>query len=76
MEVVEIESGAGHDAVAISAIAPVSMLFVKCYKGISHSPLEKVETKDIAIALDISDNFIGQLIQASTKGEEHEKAEK
>ncbi len=76
MEVVEMESGAGHDAVAISAIAPVSMLFVKCYEGISHSPLEKVEIKDIAIALDISDNFIGQLIQASTKGEEHEKAEK
>lgn len=76
MEVVEIESGAGHDAVAISAVAPVSMLFVKCHKGISHSPLEKVETKDIAIALDISDNFIGQLIHASTKGEEPEKAEK
>lgn len=75
MEVVEMESGAGHDAVAISAVAPVSMLFVKCFKGISHNPLEKVDAKDIAIALDISDNFIGQLIQASMKGEEQEKKE-
>ncbi|MDQ6843410.1 MAG: allantoate amidohydrolase [Bacteroidota bacterium] len=61
MDVIEMESGAGHDAVEISAVAPVSMLFVRCYKGISHNPLEKVEVKDIAIALEISDNFIQQL---------------
>ncbi|MEP7228758.1 MAG: allantoate amidohydrolase [Ginsengibacter sp.] len=61
MEIIEMESGAGHDAVAISEVAPVSMLFVKCFKGISHNPLEKTEIKDIATALEISDNFIGQL---------------
>ncbi|MEO8110865.1 MAG: allantoate amidohydrolase [Ginsengibacter sp.] len=72
MEVVEMESGAGHDAIEISAVAPVSMLFVKCFEGISHSPLEKVETKDIATALDISDNFIGHLIQSVTKSAEKE----
>ena len=43
--------------------APVAMLFVKCFKVISHNPLEKVEIKDIAAALEISDNFIQQLIQ-------------
>ncbi len=72
MEVVEIESGAGHDAIEISTVAPVAMLFVKCFKGISHNPLEKVETKDIAIALDISNNFIGHLIQSATKSEVQE----
>lgn len=61
MEVIELESGAGHDAVSVSAVAPVSMLFVKCFEGISHNPLEKVEIKDIATALEISDNFIQQL---------------
>lgn len=66
MEVVELESGAGHDAVAISTVAPVCMLFVKCFKGISHNPLEKVEIKDIATALEISDNFIRLLIRSST----------
>ncbi|MEO6220702.1 MAG: M20/M25/M40 family metallo-hydrolase, partial [Ginsengibacter sp.] len=64
MEVIEMESGAGHDAVAVSAVAPVSMLFVKCFKGISHNPLEKAEVKDIATALEISDNFIQLLIQS------------
>ncbi len=65
MEVVELESGAGHDAISISSVAPVSMLFVKCFKGISHNPLENVEVKDIAAALEISDNFIQLLIQSS-----------
>ncbi len=65
MEVIELESGAGHDAVAISTVAPVSMLFVKCFEGISHNPLEKVEVKDIATALEISDNFIQLLIRPS-----------
>ena len=69
MEVVELESGAGHDAVAISTIAPVAMLFVKCFEGISHNPLEKVEIKDIAAALEISDNFIQQLIKSSASSE-------
>ena len=65
MEVVEMESGAGHDTVVISEVAPVAMLFVKCFKGISHSPLENVEIKDIAAALEISDNFMQQLIKSS-----------
>lgn len=63
LEVIEMESGALHDGVAIAAVAPVSMLFVKCFKGISHDPLEKVDLKDIATALEISDNFIQQIIQ-------------
>jgi allantoate deiminase len=61
-EVVKLVSGAGHDAVAISAIAPVSMMFVRCLKGISHNPLEDVEIKDIAAAIKVSDNFIHNLI--------------
>jgi allantoate deiminase len=64
-EVIELESGAGHDGMIISSVAPVAMLFVKCFKGISHSPLEKVEIKDIAAALEISDNFMQQLIESS-----------
>jgi allantoate deiminase len=56
--VIELISGAGHDAVAMAAIMPVSMLFVKCYKGISHNPLENVEKEDIAAALEVSENFL------------------
>jgi allantoate deiminase len=61
-EVVKLVSGAGHDAVAISEIAPVSMMFVRCFKGISHNPLENVEIEDIAAAIKVSDNFIRNLI--------------
>ncbi len=62
-ELVELVSGAGHDAVPVSEVAPVSMLFVRCYKGISHNPLENAELADIAAAIRVSDNFITQLIQ-------------
>jgi allantoate deiminase len=57
-DVIELVSGAGHDAVAISSVSPVAMLFVRCFKGISHNPLENVELKDMAAAIEVSDNFI------------------
>ena len=62
-ELVELDSGAGHDAVPVSAVSPVAMLFVRCFKGISHNPLENVELKDLAAAIKVSDNFIQQLIK-------------
>ncbi len=54
-------SGAGHDSVPMSAICPVSMMFVRCYKGISHNPLEDVEMDDIAAAIKVADHFITKL---------------
>jgi allantoate deiminase len=62
-EALSLVSGAGHDGVAISAVAPVAMLFVRCFKGISHHPLENVEAKDIGAAIAICDNFIHQLTE-------------
>lgn len=67
-EVVELVSGAGHDAVAVSPVSPVAMLFVRCFKGISHNPLENVELKDIEAAVEVSTNFIDQLIQKYNPG--------
>lgn len=55
---ISLTSGAGHDAVAISQVAPVSMLFVRCYEGISHNPLENVELEDVAFAIKVSDRFV------------------
>jgi allantoate deiminase len=62
-EVVNLVSGAGHDAVAVAPVSPVAMLFVRCFKGISHNPLENVELKDIAAAVDVSAIFMQTLIQ-------------
>lgn len=64
-ELIELVSGAGHDAVPVSAVSPVAMLFVRCFKGISHNPLENVELKDLASTIKVSDNFIQQLIKGS-----------
>ena len=36
----DIISGAGHDAVYISRIAPVSMIFIPCDDGVSHAEIE------------------------------------
>ncbi|MGG9971658.1 allantoate amidohydrolase [Ferruginibacter sp. SUN002] len=61
--VIELVSGAGHDAMAVATVSPVSMLFIRCYKGISHNPLENAEVNDIAEAIKISEAFIQNLIQ-------------
>ncbi|MVN78510.1 allantoate amidohydrolase [Hymenobacter sp. HMF4947] len=63
-EVVGLVSGAGHDAVPISAVAPATMAFIRCYKGISHNPLENVEPADVAAALEVAEGFLHRLITA------------
>lgn len=60
-QVIELVSGAGHDAVPMSAICPVSMMFIRCFKGISHNPLEDVELKDMAAAIEVCDIFLQNL---------------
>jgi allantoate deiminase len=62
-EEVRLVSGAGHDAVPISKVAPATMLFVRCFEGISHNPLENAEIKDIAAAIKVSENFLTKLLQ-------------
>ncbi|MEA2511621.1 MAG: allantoate deiminase [Thermomicrobiales bacterium] len=52
-------SGAGHDAVALSARMPVAMLFVRCAGGVSHNPAESVTVEDVAAAIEVMDRVIG-----------------
>lgn len=47
-EVAILASGAGHDAMAMSDITPIGMVFVRCRGGLSHSPEEWVEPEDVA----------------------------
>ncbi|GMI73325.1 allantoate amidohydrolase [Hibiscus trionum] len=49
-EVPVLMSGAGHDAMAISHLTKVGMLFVRCRGGISHSPEEHVLDDDVWVA--------------------------
>jgi allantoate deiminase len=56
--VVELASGAGHDAVAMSTLTEVGMLFVRCKGGVSHNPAESVKTEDVAVAIDVLSRFL------------------
>jgi allantoate deiminase len=58
LEVLKLPSGAGHDAVALAAICPVAMLFVRCKGGISHHPAESVRAADVAPAIGVLTDFI------------------
>jgi N-carbamoyl-L-amino-acid hydrolase len=44
----EMFSGAGHDSVYVSKVAPTAMIFVPCEKGISHNEAENAKPEDIA----------------------------
>lgn len=46
-----LPSGAGHDAMAMAALCPSAMMFVRNEKGISHSPLENMTEADAGIAI-------------------------
>jgi N-carbamoyl-L-amino-acid hydrolase len=55
----ELPSGAGHDAMMIAKVAPVSMLFVRCGNGgVSHNPLETVTDEDVQLAAQVTETFL------------------
>ncbi|ANN69296.1 allantoate amidohydrolase [Bordetella bronchialis] len=55
----ELPSGAGHDAMMVANVAPVSMLFVRCGNGgISHNPLESVTSEDVQLAGQVAETFL------------------
>ena len=53
-----LPSGAGHDGMALGAIADICMLFVRCKGGISHSPLESITEADAAAGARVLLDFI------------------
>jgi allantoate deiminase len=58
LKVLSLPSGAGHDAVVLSKICPVAMLFVRCKGGISHNPAESVKTADARLAIEVLADFL------------------
>jgi allantoate deiminase len=53
-----LPSGAGHDGMAMIAIADICMIFVRCAGGISHNPAESVTAEDAEIAARVLLRFI------------------
>ncbi len=60
-----LASGAGHDAVVLSQVAPVAMLFVRCKGGVSHNPAESVAVEDVAVAIEVLGRFLERLVRGS-----------
>jgi allantoate deiminase len=61
---VRLASGAGHDAVPMSAMTDVAMLFLRCKGGISHNPGESVTAKDVSVSIDVLSRFLELLAKA------------
>lgn len=66
VEPMTLASGAGHDAVMMSELTPVGMMFVRCRDGVSHNPAEFCEAADAETAADILMRTL--LILASRSG--------
>lgn len=63
LAVFRLASGAGHDAVPMSSLTDVAMLFVRCAGGISHNPAEAVTAPDVAVAVAVLERFVALLAE-------------
>jgi allantoate deiminase len=53
-----LPSGAGHDGLAMVALCPIGMLFVRCAGGISHDPAEAMTNDDAHVVLRVLIDFL------------------
>ena len=58
LRVKHLPSGAGHDGMALQALADITMLFVRCEKGISHNPVEAITAADAQTGARVLMRFI------------------
>jgi allantoate deiminase len=58
LRVLRLPSGAGHDGMALKAIADIAMLFVRCKRGVSHHPAEAISEADAAAGARVLYKFI------------------
>jgi allantoate deiminase len=56
--VIQLASGAGHDAVEMAGVTEIAMLFVRCKGGVRPKPAESVMEEDVAVAIDVLGTFL------------------
>ena len=54
----EMCSGAGHDAVNLSCVAPSAMVFVPCKAGLSHNEAEEADPVHLAQGASVLANLL------------------
>ena len=70
VSVLQLPSGAGHDAMAIADVTPVTMLFVRCGNGgISHHPDETMTPDDAEIGGRVLLTFLSSFPDAVASGQ-------
>ena len=60
----EMVSGAGHDSVYLSRVAPTAMIFIPCKDGLSHNELEHAEKEHAVAATKVLLHAVLQLSKA------------
>ena len=58
IEYITMPSGAGHDAMHWTDVAPTGMIFIPCRDGISHNPAEFAAMDDIVAGAEVLENVI------------------
>ena len=58
IEPFRLPSGAGHDGMAMIALADICMIFVRCVRGISHNPAEAISVRDAGTGFHVLLRFI------------------
>ena len=58
IEYITMPSGAGHDAMHWTDVAPTGMIFIPCRDGISHNPAEFAAMNDIVVGAEVLENVI------------------
>lgn len=61
----EMVSGAGHDSVYLSRVAPTAMIFIPCEKGISHNESENATPSDVTAGANVLFQTVLQLAEGS-----------
>ena len=67
-----ITSGAGHDAVYVSRVAPTGMIFIPCEDGISHNEIEAATQADVAAGCDV---LLNAMVALATREEGEARAD-
>jgi N-carbamoyl-L-amino-acid hydrolase len=64
----EMVSGAGHDSVYVSRVAPTAMIFIPCQDGLSHNEAEYASPKDITAGCSVLLNAVLSLDATGPSG--------
>jgi allantoate deiminase len=51
LDLPELSSGAGHDAMMMAKLCPSGMIFLRCKDGISHNPAESITAEDADVGV-------------------------